>query len=57
MYCFVCFFTCLLELIDTLWNVNTEEQKILLGKTFELIDTLWNVNKDGDIIRLQFTLN
>ena len=32
------------ELIDTLWNVNTIFQHIILLLQFELIDTLWNVN-------------
>ena len=34
-----------LELIDTLWNVNGD--KLVLTKSLfpELIDTLWNVNK------------
>ncbi len=35
---------CLLELIDTLWNVNDYEVFNLTKKEQELIDTLWNVN-------------
>ena len=34
-----------LELIDTLWNVNTLEDVIEQTGTTELIDTLWNVNQ------------
>ena len=37
----------LLELIDTLWNVNSDSNLFTSFKTFELIDTLWNVNNDG----------
>ena len=34
-----------LELIDTLWNVNRNAAEELPGRvTKELIDTLWNVN-------------
>ena len=33
-----------LELIDTLWNVNARPLLVLLPGTDELIDTLWNVN-------------
>ena len=32
------------ELIDTLWNVNSEVMSIKDEYTAELIDTLWNVN-------------
>ena len=34
----------LLELIDTLWNVNAAISIIGTSRTIELIDTLWNVN-------------
>ena len=34
----------LLELIDTLWNVNTSQVYFLSDYDVELIDTLWNVN-------------
>ena len=33
-----------LELIDTLWNVNSLERKDRSDRFRELIDTLWNVN-------------
>ena len=32
------------ELIDTLWNVNSERQGVTRNSYPELIDTLWNVN-------------
>ena len=32
------------ELIDTLWNVNSERFILIEGFISELIDTLWNVN-------------
>ena len=35
---------CLIELIDTLWNVNPIVFKNALSAIKELIDTLWNVN-------------
>ena len=38
--------TNILELIDTLWNVNTMNFYILLRRYQELIDTLWNVNEE-----------
>ncbi len=34
-----------LELIDTLWNVNYTARKEFLAQMRELIDTLWNVNE------------
>ena len=34
----------ILELIETLWNVNQEMMRIQLGMIDELIETLWNVN-------------
>ena len=37
----------LLELIDTLWNVNTKRKEKRKIMTKELIDTLWNVNHRG----------
>ena len=33
-----------IELIDTLWNVNSNVTKLLFNVIIELIDTLWNVN-------------
>ena len=33
-----------LELIDTLWNVNSTSYSTTLNGFCELIDTLWNVN-------------
>ena len=35
----------LIELIDTLWNVNRTDLKAEDFKDIELIDTLWNVNQ------------
>ena len=35
---------CIYELIDTLWNVNTQSLIACLTFHTELIDTLWNVN-------------
>ena len=35
-----------LELIDTLWNVNVENTIKECNEDSELIDTLWNVNKN-----------
>ena len=34
-----------IELIDTLWNVNTVTVTSVEGLMVELIDTLWNVNE------------
>ena len=34
----------LMELIDTLWNVNNSCLQMLRQMLLELIDTLWNVN-------------
>ncbi len=46
-----------IELIDTLWNVNSSKLITYFFASFELIDTLWNVNtfstwrcKDGNRI-------
>ena len=33
-----------MELIDTLWNVNKDDEPVGLVVRHELIDTLWNVN-------------
>ena len=41
------------ELIDTLWNVNEEDNTPDRKLTLELIDTLWNVN---DLLKDHFTL-
>ena len=38
-----------LELIETLWNVNTTEYRIMAELVTELIETLWNVNKAGSV--------
>ena len=35
------------ELIETLWNVNENPQRASGTCTCELIETLWNVNKHG----------
>ena len=35
------------ELIDTLWNVNSQRADLKLNQMIELIDTLWNVNTRG----------
>ena len=40
----VCFNNCLVELIDTLWNVNMYYFERKTREEIELIDTLWNVN-------------
>ena len=34
-----------MELIETLWNVNTYEEIKEAGVQLELIETLWNVNR------------
>ena len=34
------------ELIETLWNVNTESAPQINSYSSELIETLWNVNPD-----------
>ena len=34
----------LLELIETLWNVNIIKNKYIFYHLLELIETLWNVN-------------
>ena len=36
--------TLLRELIDTLWNVNSDTTRFIQINKKELIDTLWNVN-------------
>ncbi len=38
---------CILELIDTLWNVNQNLGFLEISTVPELIDTLWNVNQPG----------
>ena len=46
------------ELIDTLWNVNDNQQLLaLLLRCFELIDTLWNVNFPVNASVLEVTKN
>ena len=40
----------ILELIDTLWNVNDSYLSTVSRGREELIDTLWNVNIDGLVI-------
>ena len=37
------------ELIDTLWNVNLNENTKQMTELIELIDTLWNVNTYEEI--------
>ena len=44
-FCSTYFFSCLFELIDTLWNVNCSSARNTYFYAIELIDTLWNVNK------------
>ena len=44
------------ELIDTLWNVNTNLFQCEVLSCSELIDTLWNVNKD-DIDKIRKAVN
>ena len=44
LFVFVNFNYALLELIDTLWNVNDIDVVIANVRDIELIDTLWNVN-------------
>ena len=39
--------SCFGELIDTLWNVNFTQFKVVESKREELIDTLWNVNTEA----------
>ena len=34
-----------IELIETLWNVNSKVFDEQVGQNIELIETLWNVNK------------
>ena len=35
------------ELIETLWNVNLNENTKQMTELIELIETLWNVNTDN----------
>ena len=37
-------FRAILELIETLWNVNDKTRLMCFSKDGELIETLWNVN-------------
>ena len=37
-------YLCSTELIETLWNVNSERPYALTAQPPELIETLWNVN-------------
>ena len=39
--------TMLLELIETLWNVNVINSALASAELVELIETLWNVNTSG----------
>ena len=46
------------ELIDTLWNVNIQNRRIISGFSCELIDTLWNVNyADGSKQQVRKRIN
>ena len=46
---------CILELIDTLWNVNSSKLITYFFASFELIDTLWNVNdEDYEFLQEQY---
>ena len=38
------------ELIDTLWNVNTDAPDASEVRMYELIDTLWNVNTNDRLL-------
>ena len=40
----------LIELIDTLWNVNLDRCQNFFVKINELIDTLWNVNLNSAVM-------
>ena len=43
-----------IELIDTLWNVNSSKLITYFFASFELIDTLWNVNLNAaDVVQLK----
>ena len=44
----------LIELIDTLWNVNSKNLEVRLKQDEELIDTLWNVNNIPHCFLCQF---
>ena len=39
------------ELIDTLWNVNTNSTEKINSPAPELIDTLWNVNVFQELVQ------
>ena len=44
-----------IELIDTLWNVNSSKLITYFFASFELIDTLWNVNdEDYEFLQEQY---
>ena len=45
------------ELIDTLWNVNSDEWKDIVYHKYELIDTLWNVNITDNAPELSLLVN
>ena len=47
----------ILELIDTLWNVNSVVYIEFSTNGFELIDTLWNVNNHSFYIVNNKNLN
>ena len=44
----------IVELIDTLWNVNSALIALTMSQVLELIDTLWNVNT-GELKTLTLT--
>ena len=39
-------YMCIVELIETLWNVNKSFISVIIYFLFELIETLWNVNRE-----------
>ena len=46
-----------IELIDTLWNVNSTRLLPLYLLLYELIDTLWNVNSCAAFISADKNVN
>ena len=46
-----------IELIDTLWNVNCFQRTCKNQNRKELIDTLWNVNVTGEIFKKTHSAN
>ena len=46
-----------IELIDTLWNVNSSKLITYFFASFELIDTLWNVNSCAAFISADKNVN